>query len=475
MKYSLIITSAFALFLGVMEPTSCYAVDLFKSSVLESDYIPTAVVRRGEFEKTIKSVGELKAANSAVLASPFNGKVVRLLPEGTKVEAKQTVVWLDTESLVQDLRDQEAELLLAQKDLEAAEEDYRLQDIQNGYNMKSELGRVELAEQKKLDTDREYETEKTLVEKKISPRSRLDDAELSRLQSAVELRNARINLAKTEENLASNLRVKQTSIDKAQMAVESIEREIDDTKDKIDKAELRAPTAGEVSYFLIYKSGTRAKVAEGDSVWPRLNLVEIPDRTQMLAIVPVNELDISNVKADQPVDVFLDALPGKSYAGSVVRKSIVPIDNSRRGRSSSNGGGPREFEVRIEMTESNESFFQGMTASVRIQVNLIKDTLIVPVEALLKEDALVGVYTKSPGEKFVPVKVLDFNELEIAIQGDLKIGDVVYLRHPKVSLEEARSMGQAALATLSGTKRNKKEKKPGGAPQGKRPGQGRPK
>ncbi|MEO8377790.1 MAG: hypothetical protein ABI579_08965, partial [Candidatus Sumerlaeota bacterium] len=191
------------------------------------------------------------------------------------------------------------------------------------------------------------------------------------------------------------------------------------------------------------------KVAEGDNVWDRLNLLEIPDRSQMVAIVPVNELDIALVEQGQPVSIYLDAVPNRVFSGVVNRKSIVPIENSqmsRRGPSTGQGQGPREFEVNILLKDNEPFFFQGMTASVRIQVARQDDALQVPLESISLKGDDVGVYRSSGlTADFVPIKVLNINETSAVIEAPLKAGDSVFLRNPQVELADARDQGFEAL------------------------------
>jgi HlyD family secretion protein len=431
----------------------------------QTEAIPTAPIVRGTFQRTVNSIGELKAARSSMIVSPFEGKIVRLLPEGSAVKEGEPLLWMDTDDLDENLKDHEASLLLAQKDLESAREEYRLQEIQNEYNLKGEEARVELAEQRLQDAEQKYATEKELVERNISARTKLEEAELSMTQAGVELRSARINLLKTRENLASNVRVKQTGIDRAQLEIERIERQIRDVKSRIDTAILRAPTDGEVAYFRIWKNGTNAKVAEGDQVWPRLNLMEIPDRSQMLAVAPVNELDVAEVREGQAAEIYLDAVPGRSFAGTVDRKSIVPIDTSQSGGGRFGGAsgtsGPKEFEVRITLADREPYFYQGMTATVRIVTTALENSLMVPLESLTLEDDKVGIFrASSDGGQFVPVEVLQTNDRVAAVKGSATETDRVYLRHPKLDAEEARQRGFNALRKVEAALREARTSDP---------------
>lgn len=418
--------------------------------VRAADSIPLVEVREGVFRRTVSSIGELKAARSSMINAPFNGQVTRLVPEGTRVAPGDPVIWLDTDSLTDNLRDEEASLLLARKDLEAAIEEYELQEIQNEYNLQSELARVELAEQRLEDAQQKFESERILVERRISPQNRLEEVRLSLLQSTVELRNARINLRKTEENLSSNLRVSQAAIDRAELEVERVERRIADLEERIEESIIRSPENGEVAYVRVYRSGQMAKVAEGDSVWPRLTLAEIPDRSEMLAVIPVNELDVANVESGQPARITLDALPGEVYEGVVERKSVVPIDQAQSRRGGSSSTGPREFEVEVKLLTSDPRFFQGMTATVEIRIHEEENAKMVPLETLtLGEGGDLGVFRHGGGApEFIPVSVRSTNAQLASVVGALSAGDRLYSRHPDVDLDQGRELSTIALRRL---------------------------
>ncbi|CAN5186471.1 hypothetical protein BH09SUM1_BH09SUM1_30480 [soil metagenome] len=427
-----------------------------KASPGASSSIPSAKAFRADFQKTVNSVGELKAATSSLISAPFEGKVVKLLPEGVAVKSGDPIIWMDTTDLQDKYDEQLAQLGLANKDMESAKEEYRLQELQNEYSLKSGEANVELSEQKLLDAKQKKETEQILVEKKISARSKLDEVQLAELSAEVELRNSRINLEKTKKNLQSNLIVKQTGIDKAQLDIARIQRDVDEFKEKIDSATLRSPTGGELSYLRVWKSGAVSKIAEGDQVWPRLNLMEIPDRSQMIAIVPVNELDVASVEVGQSAEIVLDALPGKKFTGKVERKSIVALDASqqagrRGGAPTSTSSGPREFEVQVKLDQNDSGFFQGMTASVRIITSHVPNALQVPLESLTMDGEKVGVF-KSSGlgaGSFVPVTVIAANDRFAAIEGSVEPDDLIFLRNPKVSADEARVLGYDALRRMN--------------------------
>ncbi len=401
--------------------------------VTDISSIPLGTVEEGRFETSLSSIGELRAARSTLLTSPYGGKIIKLLPEGSRVEAGEPVIWFETEEHEQSLQEEEAQLALDEKDLQGAREALELEKLKNQFTLESERTKVEIARQKYEDAKQNHAAETTLFEKNISPQTKFDEARLRMLQEELNLRNAQINLAKVEENLASNLRVKEREIDKAILRVERRQIEVDEEKDRLEKATVYATTPGDISYLKTWKGGTVAKVAEGDTVWRTTALVEIPDPAVMLAVVPVNEIDVSRVEEGQRAEITVDAIPGRVFPGVVEGRSVVPIsDPAQKSWESSDGAGPREFEVRVRLEENDVLIRQGMTATARIILDEVDSARYVPLEAVTEKDGKRGVYVKSGVglARFVPVEVAMANENHAAVEGDVKAGDRVLLSDP---------------------------------------------
>ncbi|MGF1573384.1 MAG: efflux RND transporter periplasmic adaptor subunit [Sumerlaeia bacterium] len=414
------------------------------------------------FISKVYSIGELKAAKSSTLTSPFSGKIVKLAPEGTKVEVDDPVVWFETEELENELLTKQSQLQLDEKALQTAKDAYSLEERRNDLNLKSEIIKVDISRQSYEDAKQKFDSETILFEKNISPQTKLDEARLRMLQAELSLRNAQINLARVEENLEANLRVKQTDIEKARIALEKTERELREINEKIDGAVIRASNPGEIAYLKIWKSGTVAKVAEGDQIWRSRSLVEIPDTSQMLASVPVSEIDIGRLEIGQKALIQVEAIPGRLFTGTVEQKSSVPItDSAERSWSGGNSNGPREFEVMIKIKEQDPLLRQGMTASTDIIIYNDERAVPVPLEAIQEVNGAKGVVVMKNGQQeFQPIIVVRANESFAQLETPFPAGTVVLLNPPKpeeptdVALEEDSPKAPAAKAETNETAAN---------------------
>lgn len=396
--------------------------------------IPTYEVTRGSLERTVVSIGQLQASRSATLTAPFEARITRLLDEGTRVEEGDPVIWLETDDIEDQLEDALSQLELDKKNLQAAIDSYELEQIRNQYTLETERTRVEIARQEYEDARQKHEAEQVLFERNVTPANRLDEARLTLLQRELGLRNAQIELAKVEENLEANLRVRQRAIETEELRVQNSERKVREAQERIDSAILTAPVPGEISYLRIWRQGQVSRVNEGDTVWRRSNLIEIPDTSEMLVSFPVNEIDTARIQPGQLAEVRLMARQDMVFSGKVLNKSVAPITDSAR-LSWTTGGqdspGPREFEVRVRLDEPNPMFRQGMTAAVRVIVDEVEDALLVPLDAIFERDGRKGVFVRDGlAANFRPVDIRLSGENLAAIEGDVRPGQRVLLTHP---------------------------------------------
>jgi HlyD family secretion protein len=404
--------------------------------------IPTAEAREGAFERWVRSVGFLQASNSVTIYTPYSGKITKLIPEGTRVEVGDPVFYLDTVELEKQRDDTSATLGLSLKDLESAREEYHLTELKNQFDLDQAATTIQIAEQGLRDARQKHDAERLLVERNVSPRSRLEEAYLSMVQAELDLRNRRIDLLKAQENTQSNLRIAQTAIDRRQLEVENQRKMLKEAETKIEKAIVRSTVDGELSYLQYWKGGNMGKPQEGDSVWEGSNLFEIPDTRQMLVIVPVHESEISTIKPGQTAMIRVEAFPDVEVKGEVVTKSVVPSTTMNRRRAMSEDTGPREFDVRIKILENDPRFRHGMTASARILVTEFPMATNVPIEAVVRRNGKTGVVL-SPERAFKEVEVLGMNDNEAALkQGAIPPGTSVFLRDPQEDLSEAVGTGK---------------------------------
>ncbi len=185
-------------------------------------------------------------------------------------------------------------------------------------------------------------------------------------------------------------------------------------------------------------------IKTGNFVQINTPIFRIVDDSRLEATLNVPEREIATLRAGQPVTLVADALPGRSFSGTVDR--IAPVVDSGSGT----------FRV-ITAFEGGELLQPGMFARIRIDYDERANALVVPRSALLEDQSDVAVFVvRDAKAQRVPVK-LGYSEGEwVEVRDGLKMGDSV-VTAGKVALrdgsdvqvigqESARAAAKAATA-----------------------------
>ena len=218
-----------------------------------------------------------------------------------------------------------------------------------------------------------------------------------------------------------------------------------------DKRTVTSPVSGEiVSMSAVEGASTNATNAEGGTGSP---LMQIADLSSMKVTVEVNEADIISITEGQAAKVTFTALPEVELDATVER--IATTSSSSGGDGGyGGGGGVVTYAVTLVIPKPDSELKPGMTANVTITTQSVKDTLIVPVSAIMEDGEGGGTVTvlvdEETGEKRdVTVKIIEKNSSEAAVESDeLEDGDLVVLGGGgSIDLEGEELMGEA-LETL---------------------------
>ncbi len=230
------------------------------------------------------------------------------------------------------------------------------------------------------------------------------EAELARLTGAQRAGAVAAQQASLE---AARARFEQLSADptasdlaRAEARVAQAQAQLDQAQITLDDTTLRAPFDGVVA---------RVGVAQGEAVNGAAPLVLI-DISRYLVKVTVDEVDIAQVQAGQPVEVLVDAL-GTTLPGTVLRLEPLP-----RGDSTVTA-----YQVTVEIDPTGSTLKSGMTASATIIADRRDGVLSVPAAAVRNVD----------GQSVVSVAVGTGNERRVEdrpVELGLRAGERVEIR-----------------------------------------------
>ena len=187
------------------------------------------------------------------------------------------------------------------------------------------------------------------------------------------------------------------AIQSAAETLRSAELNMDNLQEAMNNYTVTSPISG-----TIIEKNAKA----GDALTAGADLCTIYDLSYLVMVINVDELQVSDVSVGQSVQVTADAVPDKTYTGTVTRVSM---------KGSSNGG-TTTYPVTVRIDET-EGLRPGMNANAEIVIVEAKNALAVPNAAIVR-GGYVLVTKDSPsaanadpdmtapeGYVYVPVKI----------------------------------------------------------------------
>jgi len=390
--------------------------------------------QKGEFEILVTITGELQAKSSIDITGPpeisssrdlriREIKIQDLVPEGTLVDSGQYVGDLDRSEVSISLKDLKDEL-------EKAESQFikiQLDTTMLLRDLRDQLVNLKFAkEEKQIVLDQsQYEPPATIRQAKI---------ELEKSDRAFD---------QTEKNYLLKKEQAKADMREASINLQKAQRKVVELENVISKFRIYAPASGMVIYKKEW-SGEKRKVGSSINPWD-MSIATLPDLSSMLSKTYVNEIDISKVKAGQPVRIGIDAFPEKKYTGKVLEVANI-------GEQLPNTDA-KVFEVLASVDQTDSILRPSMTTSNQIVTDVFKDVIFVPLEAIHNNDSLSFVYTTS-NKKQIIVPGLS-NENYIIIERGLNDGDEVYLSIP----DEEDKLKYSGLELIPVLKERESQKK----------------
>jgi hypothetical protein len=152
----------------------------------------------------------------------------------------------------------------------------------------------------------------------------------------------------------------------------------------------------------------------------------------------VDEADRGRLKPDMTARVTSDSLPGVEFAAKLVAFSTLARPDYTTWPP------PRNFDVNIEFDKEDDRIRPGMSATIRVAVDRLEKTLLVPTGAVIQKDGQAVVYVAGrDGFEARPVTIARRSQEQVAIASGVKAGERVALRDP-TRPDEAAAGGSAA-------------------------------
>ncbi|MBK5295690.1 MAG: efflux RND transporter periplasmic adaptor subunit, partial [Vicinamibacteria bacterium] len=328
-------------------------------------------VRPRDFVRRVRLTGLTEATRFYVVTTPLlagesRGSMVvtKLAGAGTAVKAGDLLVQFDSQAQDKAALDKRAEYqdLVQQIIQKRAEHDAaRVKD-------ESELTQARNAVKNyELETLKNEMLSRVLAEK--------NNQDLAEARSKVAALDEGFRLKRTAAT--AELRILEIRRDRAQAAM-------DHALDNSKGMTVTSPLDGLVVPKMTWRGNGPADIQEGDEMWPGAPVLQVVNQTSMQVRARVNQADAPVVRPGMPVVVRLDAYPDLQMPGRLAQMAPIGVPGSFSARV-------RAFSAIVTIEGSNARLLPDLTAAIDVEVERVKDALVVPWSAVTRKGDTASV------------------------------------------------------------------------------------
>lgn len=398
--------------------------------------VQTGRVTKQDLISLVTASGEIRPKNYTNVLGEGIGKITDIVVrEGDHVKKGDVLLHLENIQPGADVQAQVASIDAAQSGMQAAGANYDMavataaQRQSDFDKAKLDWQRAELSYKEQLISKQDFDTAKAAYESAVA---------------AVTASKAQVDQARAAR-------------DQAHSNLEQGQAILKHTQDILRKTTYTAPIDGIISYIA---------VRVGENVVPGIqgtagsSILTISDMSIVTAEVKVDETDITSVRNGQPVDVSIDAEPGKTFKGHVSEVGELAILRTSGEASmtqvTANTQEARDFKVVVTLDNPPESLRPGLSATAKIQTAQKQNVISIPIQALAERSQkeldeaksgtgsnvtlaastadgagsakvdIQGVFLVRGGKvQFVPVQTGISGVTDIEITGGLQEGDLI--------------------------------------------------
>ncbi len=385
--------------------------------------------------ETIESEGTVQAVNNSVVVTPrvWSGlQVAHLAKEGAFVKKGDTVCILDAPELRNTFEKYNTDLEKIEASKDSLEANQAMQLSMLEAQVETNQAQMEIS---MLDS----------IQLKFAP-------EVKRKLLTLEMEKVKIEKMKLEKKLAAQKKITSSELSQIGSRIAMQKNQIQMFQSQINSLYIVAPSDGfvihaEMPSFQINGGSTiGGKIEEGSKVYYTMPLLQIPDISKMQVSVEVPEADYKRINNDQKVEIKIESVSNLETTGKVIRKSLATKNPDEKSQI-------KLYEVIISVDSCDSSMKPGLSASCRIIVDEVKDTIVVPSAAIFMKDSTKVVYV-AKDKKYIPVPIETgiSNSSESIVSKGLKGNEKIALMEPPYFLisHESRSYNSVRNQSSSG-------------------------
>jgi HlyD family secretion protein len=327
--------------------------------------VATGHAVRQDLISMVSGTGQIKPKTYVNVGATAFGRITHLyVKEGDHVKAGQLVATVESEQPASAVQAQTATIAASKTDVESYRAAERTAEA-NVAQAKADL------EQKKFDFDRAS----ALYKDQLIARQDFDAKKAAYDVSVATLQQRQAVVAQSKAQTAS-----------AQGHVEQAVATLRGNSYNLGLTQSRAPFNALV---------TNVPVREGETVVVGIQnaegstLMTLADMSVITAEVKVDETDIVNVAMNQPVDVTVDALPGRIFKGHVTEvgdQALLRTTGLATSQSTTGTEEAKDFKVVVTLDQVSDDLKPGLSATAKITTAHRSDALTIPIQSLVQRN-----------------------------------------------------------------------------------------
>jgi HlyD family secretion protein len=376
--------------------------------------VQVTAVKRGTFLEELTEQGTVKAVNSISISAPAISsrygamKLARIVQDGEEVEKGDTIMIFDPSEI-------KRAIIQAEQQLEIAKAEY------------VKLKSVQQSEIEDLEADLELARISQEISK-INFETAGYEPEATKKEIKLKLESATIALNRTQEQIENKKVIHREDLLQKSLTIKQLTSTLADANSSMNNLFVVSPANGIAIKEMNWNTGQ--KWAVGDQPYSGSRIIELPDLSEMMAEVKINEVDVSKVLPSQKVEIRPDAYSDSVFTGKI--ESIANLAQNKDYKSKI-----KIFPVQIRIEGQSKTLLPGLTVSCKIIVSEIPDVLYIPLESLFNEQGMDYVYIKSgSGFKRRDIKTGAINTDYAIVTEGLDENDLIALSNPFLKKEE---------------------------------------
>ena len=373
--------------------------------------VPTATVERGTFVDAVQIRGEVKAGRSITIIAPSDAgdlRIMKLVRNGTAVKKGDVLIEFDGVTVAKTLDEKRSELRGFEAQIEQSRSESRA-TVQTSLT---------------AQTTASYDVDRAKLD--YSAREILSRVEGE--QRGLKVNDAEEKLEETTAKYSADQVAGQAKVAGVVGKRAKSEFDLSKAERQLNALRVTAPADGTVAILRNWRSGNWMNpqdFKEGDRVWAGASIAELPDSSSMFGSARVDEIERGRIAINQSATVRVEALPDKELKGHVATISALAKADF------TSWPPPRSFDVTVALDESDDRLRPGMTATIRIATETLKDVLILPPQAVFSVGGTDVVYVIGRGAPERRVVTIERRNADrVALRSGLEPGEKVALEDP---------------------------------------------